>query len=430
MLEAISRYGPRVLPNTQQIISQCRSRGELVRGPQIQEFEDRFSQWMGGGYSISASYGRMAFYYILKALELPARSEIIFPALTFWVVPEIARTLGLKPVFVDIDPDTFNMDAALLETVVSPATRAIVPTHLYGLPCDMDPILSVARRHNLRVIEDCAHALGATYQGRPVGTFGDASLFSFQTLKPLNTYGGGMAWVRNRNLAGRVTTLATAERWPDERRVMHRLRVGQLQRIFTRPRVFSWSAFPVLWAASFFKARPDVYLWESIRPLNPLPASYTERYSNVQAVMGLVGLGRLNQDTQTNQTHARIMEETLGNLPGVRVPKVPAGCTHVYYQQCIYVPDRDELVRRCIRAGIDVETLHVDHCPKIHALFGQPQSAFPRAERAGQTIQIPIYAGLSDLQVRRIATKVRQILQALHPQPSAAQELSPSDTPT
>src|SRR5258705_13404872 len=88
MLDAISRYGPRVLPNTQQIISQCRSRGELICGPQIQEFEDRFSQLMGGGHSISASYGRMAFYYILKAMGLPAGAEIIFPALTFWVVPE------------------------------------------------------------------------------------------------------------------------------------------------------------------------------------------------------------------------------------------------------------------------------------------------------------------------------------------------------
>ena len=424
MLEAISRYGPRVLPNTQQIISQCRNRGELVRGPQIQEFEDWFSRLMGGGYSISASYGRMAFYYILKALELPAGSEVIFPALTFWVGPEIARTLGLKPVFVDIDPDTFNMDPSLLQTAVSSATRAIVPTHLYGLPCDMDPILSVARRHNLRVIEDCAHALGATYHARPVGTFGDASLFSFQTLKPLNTYGGGMAWIRSCDLARRVKTLAAAEPWPDERRVMNRLRVGRLQRIFTRPRVFSCSAFPILWAASFFKARPDVYLWESIRPLNPLPASYTERYSNVQAALGLAGSARLNQDTQANQAHARIMEEMLGDLPGVRVPKVPAGCSHVYYQQCIYVPDRDELVRRCIRAGIDVETLHVDVCPRIHQLFGQLQTTFARAERAAQTIQIPIYASLSDPQVRRIATKVRQILQALHPQPSAVHELS------
>ena len=424
MLEAISRYGPRVLPNTQQIVSQCRNRGELVRGPQIQEFEDWFSQLMGGGHSISASYGRMAFHYILKALELPAGSEVIFPALTFWVVPEIARTLGLKPVFVDIDPDTFNMDASLLQSAISPATRAIVPTHLYGLPCDMDPILSVARRHNLRVIEDCAHALGATYHARPVGTFGDASFFSFQTLKPLNTYGGGMAWIRSRDLAARVRTLATAEPWPNERRVMNRLRVGRLQRIFTRPRVFSCSAFPILWTASFLKARPDVYLWESIRPLNHLPASYTERYSNVQAALGLAASVRLNQDTQANQAHARIMEEMLGDLPGVRVPKVPAGCSHVYYQQCIYVPDRDELVRRCIRSGIDVETLHVDVCPRIHQLFGQPQTTFARAEHAAQTIQIPIYASLSDTQVRHIGTTVRQILQTLYPQPSAIHELS------
>jgi dTDP-4-amino-4,6-dideoxygalactose transaminase len=139
--------------------------------------------------------------------------------------------------------------------------------------------------------------------------------------------------------------------------------------------------------------------------------------------LGLAASVRLNQDTQANQAHARIMEEMLGDLPGVRVPKVPAGCSHVYYQQCIYVPDRDELVRRCIRSGIDVETLHVDVCPRIHQLFGQPQTQ-ARAERAAQTIQIPIYASLSDPQVRRIATKVRQILQALHPQPSAVHELS------
>src|SRR5262245_6453924 len=424
MLEAIPRYGPRVLPDTQQIIKQCCELGELVRGPQINEFQDRFSQVMGGGYSIAASYGRMAFYYILKSMELPVGAEVIFPALTFWVVPEIARTLGLKPVFVDIDPDTFNMDASLLEGAVSPQTRAIVPTHLYGLPCDMDPILSIARRHNLWIIEDCAHALGATYRDKPVGTFGDASFFSFQLLKPLNTYGGGMAWVRNLELARQVRTLATSEPWPSERRVLSRLRMGQLQRILTRPRVFSCAAFPILWPASFFNARPDVYLWESIRPLSPLPASYTERYSNAQAALGLAGLSRLDEYTQANQAHARIMEEILGDLPGVRVPKVPVGRTHVYYQYCVYVPDRDEIVRRCIRSGIDVETLHVDVCPHIHQLFGRLQETFVCAERAAQTIQLPIYASLSEHQLRRLASKVRQIVQEMDQQLSPAQELS------
>src|SRR6185436_4634933 len=112
MLTAISRYGARVIPNTQQIIAECARRGELLDGPAIAEFEDVFSRRHDGRAAVTASYGRMAFHYILKALDLPAGSEVIFPALTFWVVPEMARVLRLKPVFVDVDCDTFNMDPA------------------------------------------------------------------------------------------------------------------------------------------------------------------------------------------------------------------------------------------------------------------------------------------------------------------------------
>src|SRR5207244_11854659 len=110
--------------------------------------------------------------YILKALDLPRGSEIIFPALTFWVVPEMARVLGFRPVFVDIDAATFNIDPAKIEAAITANSRVIVPTHLYGQPCDMDPIMKIARAHDLAIVEDCAHALGATYKGRKVGTFG------------------------------------------------------------------------------------------------------------------------------------------------------------------------------------------------------------------------------------------------------------------
>src|SRR5947199_9804138 len=108
----------------------------------------------------SASYGRMAFYYTLKALDLPRDSEIIFPALTFWVVPEMARVLGFRPKFVDIDPETFNIDPVKMEAAITPNTRVVVPTHLYGQPCEMEPITAAARTHGVFVIEDCAHALG------------------------------------------------------------------------------------------------------------------------------------------------------------------------------------------------------------------------------------------------------------------------------
>src|SRR5437868_10318044 len=200
MLTAISRYGARVVPNTEELVAACKVRGEFIQGAQIAEFEDAFARRAGGGIAVTAAYGRMAFYYMLKALDLPAGSEIIFPSLTFWVVPELARVAGLKVVFADVDPKTFNLDPVSVERMITDRTRAIVPTHLYGLPCDMEAILRVAERHNLYVIEDCAHALGARYRGRPVGTFGHAAFFSFQALKPLNTFGGGMALVQDPQL--------------------------------------------------------------------------------------------------------------------------------------------------------------------------------------------------------------------------------------
>ena len=414
MLTAISRYGARVLSNTEQLVAGCKARGELIQGPQIAEFEAAFARRAGidPPHAIAASYGRMAFSYILRALNLPPGSEIVVPALTFWVVPELARAAGLKVVFADVDPATFTLDPSAFERAVTPGTRAVVPTHLYGLPCDMEAIMAIASRHNITVIEDCAHALGATCEGKPVGTFGDAGFFSFQTLKPLNCYGGGLALVRDATLAARVRALAEAEPWPDARRIENRLAVGKLQRIFIKPWVFTISAFPILWASSLVGANPDVYLWEKIRSLRPLPDSYTERFPNVQAVLGLAALEMLDGWTERTRRHARVMDQALGDLPGITVPQVPPKRTHVYYQYCVYGPQRDELVVRCVRRGVDIETLHVDVCSDLDLFAGAPvePSGAPGAHRASEAMQVPVYATLTEAQVERIANVVRGVL--------------------
>ena len=414
MLSAISRYGARVLPDTEDIVAGCKARGEFIQGSQIGEFEAAFARraGMAPAQAVTASYGRMAFYYILKALDLPPGSEIVLPALTFWVVPALARVAGLKVVFADVDPATFTLDPAALERAVSPATRAVVPTHLYGLPCDMEAILAIAARHGLKVIEDCAHALGATHDGRPVGTLGDAGFFSFQTLKPLNCYGGGLALVRDPAIAARVRAIAEGERWPDEKRVANRLLVGRLQRIFIKPWVFTISAFPILWVSSLIGANPDVYLWEDIRVLDPLPEAYTERFPNVQAAIGLAALDALDGWTERTRAHVRVMDAALGHLPGIAIPQVPAGRTHVYYQYCVYGPQRDELVVRCVRRGIDIETLHVDVCSDLDLFAGarvEPPGT-PGAARASSAMQIPVYATLTDSQVERVARVVGGVL--------------------
>jgi perosamine synthetase len=414
MHAAISRYGARVLTNTEQLAAACKARGEFIQGPQIQEFEAAFARRHGldAASAITAAYGRIAFYYILKALDLPPGSEIIFPSLTFWVVPELARVAGLSVVFADVDPRTFNIDPDSIERLITDKTRAIVPTHLYGLPCEMDRIIDIAARHNLIVLEDCAHALGATYKGKPVGTFGTAALFSFQTLKPLNCYGGGLALVSDRAVAARVRQIVDALPWPSEQRVRDRLLMGRLQRIFIKPWVFSISLFPVLWVSALIDANPDVFLWEKIRSLQPLPEQYTERFPNVQAAIGLEALTHLDEWTAQARANAEYVTRTLTGVPGIQPPIVPPDRTHVYYQYCVYGPEgpkRDELVVRCVRRGIDIETLHVDVPPDME-LFGTVRAEADGARRAAQAMQVPVYAGLTREQIERVATTVRGVL--------------------
>jgi dTDP-4-amino-4,6-dideoxygalactose transaminase len=414
MVKAISRYGVRVIPNTMQVIDELKQKGQIVDGPHVAAFERAFASRFGHTRAVTTSYGRMAFYDILRAFDFPPGSEIIFPALTFWVMPEMARVAGLTPVFADVDPVTFNLSPRSFERAITARTVAVVPTHLWGLPCDLSEILDIASRNDLRVIEDCAHALGAKYRGRDVGTFGDAAIFSLQTFKPLNAYGGGIAVARDPELGRRVAALAAAEPAPDEKAIAHRLWHGRVMRIATRPPVFSWTMFPLMYACTRFHWSLDMYFWERIRPLDPLPAGYRQRMSNVQAALALEGLAHLDEWTARAQRHAARMSAILGSVRGVRVPSVPPDRTHAYYQYCAYVPSRDEVVDACLRRGIDIETLHVDVCTELD-LFGQPTGSAPGARTTTHTIQIPVYEGLEDDQLERVAAVVREAVREITP---------------
>jgi len=226
-----------------------------------------------------------------------------------------------------------------------------------------------------------------------------------------------MALVRDASLAQGVADLAGAEPWPSEAEVKQKLLMGRAQRILTRPSVFRWTLFPVLWVASFLRARPDVYLWEAIRPLAPLPSSYRRRFSNVQAVLGLEGLRHLDSWTEATVRHANLVTQLLRSVNGVLPPAVPDDRTHVYYQYSLRVPHRDNLVRRCIRRGLDIETLHVDVCTGL-PLFEQFRSSCPEAARAAQAVQLPVYSSLSDDQITWVGQTVREALSTI----SAASE--------
>jgi hypothetical protein len=215
-----------------------------------------------------------------------------------------------------------------------------------------------------------------------------------------------MAITNNRGVASRLAAAVAREHPPREADVLRRLQLGRVQRIAIRPSVFSASLFPVMWAASWINASPDVYLWEKIRPLDPLPVNYCERYSNVQAAIGLEGLAHLDEWTDATIQHARELNDALADT-GIETPAVPASARHVFYQYAIYAPRRDDVVRGCLRRGIDVESLHVDVCTRL-PIFENGHAPAPGAERAAQAIQLPVYASLKSDHIDRIASVVRE----------------------
>jgi len=412
---SIARYGVRSIPGEERELISAFRRGEAIEGPDLAEFERRFAAYHYMDYAITASYGRMAFYYILRALDLPPGSEVIFPALTFWVVPEIARRAGLKPVFVDVDPLTFNLDPKKIEAAVTARTRVIVPTHLYGQPCEMSAIIKAAQEHDLIMIEDCAQAVGARYRGRLVGTFGTASFFSFQMLKGINTYGGGMALMNDPVLAANVRRQASTEPPQTVRDLRKRFLTGYVARAAISPKAFTFWGFPLQALTSIF-GHYDLsrYLWEKIRPLDHFPRTYRQRYSNAQAILGLRGLAKLNELNARCVDHARRYNQGLSDCQAVRVPLVLSEDEHVYYQYCVYVSDPKLVSRRAIRRGVDFETTHVDVCSSL-PLFKEFSADCPGARTTEDALQLPVYSRLRTSDVERVLRVVRKITGDLAP---------------
>jgi hypothetical protein len=164
---------------------------QFILGPNVSALEAEVARYHGVPHAIGVANGTDALLLALRALGIGAGDEVITTPFTFIATAEVAGLLGAVPVFVDVDPDTFNIDPALIEKAVTKRTKALIPVHLFGQPCDMDPILAVAKRHGLKVIEDCAQAFGARYKGKIVGTLGDAACFSFFPSKNLACYGDG-----------------------------------------------------------------------------------------------------------------------------------------------------------------------------------------------------------------------------------------------
>ena len=182
--------------------------GWLTTGPKVKRFEEDFARYLGCSHAVAVNSGTAALHLALDAIGIKEDDEVIVPTMTFTATAEVVLYFKAKPVLVDCQRDTFNLDPSRLEAAITPKTKAIIPVHMAGQPCDMDEILSIAKKHDLRVIEDAAHALPASYHGRRVGTIGDITCFSFYATKTITTGEGGMATTENPEYAERMRVMS------------------------------------------------------------------------------------------------------------------------------------------------------------------------------------------------------------------------------
>jgi dTDP-4-amino-4,6-dideoxygalactose transaminase len=268
--------------------------------------------------------------------------------------------------------------------------------------------MKIAEKHDLIVIEDCAQAVGAKYRGQRVGTFGTASFFSFQLLKGINTYGGGMVLTHDVALSRSVQAQALREPPQTLPALARRFAAGYGARVAVSPKAFTFWGYPLQAAVSVL-GHHDLsrYVWETIRPLEQFPRTYHQRYSNVQALLGLRGLANLDRHNQRCREHAAQYTRGLVDCRNIKTPQVPVDVEHVFYQYCVYPSDSALLSQWAIRRGVDIETTHVDVCSKLD-LFKEFRAECPGAEATEKALQLPVYSRLRASDIDRALRIVRE----------------------
>lgn len=362
-------------------VVECLRSGWITTGPKTTRFEKDFADHIGGGVeAIAVNSATAGLHLAVEALGIGPGDEVIVPVHTFTATAEIVRYMGAHPVFVDVEPGSLNMDPSRIEAALTPRTKAILPVHYAGLACDMAPILDIARRHGLRVVEDAAHALPTTYDGAKIGALeSDATVFSFYATKTLATGEGGMLVTRDPALAKRARVMR-----------LH----GISRDVFDRYRA------------------GGAWYYEVVAP------GFKYNMTDVAAAMGLHQLRRLSEMHRRREEIAEIYLAAFADLPLQLPNRAPAGETHAWHLFPIRLDaaagiSRDELVDRLGQKaiGISVHYVPLHMHPYWRDSYHLKPEDFPVSTAAYESIvSLPIYSKMSSEDVERVVSAVRDAL--------------------
>jgi len=351
---------PQIGEDEKKAVLEVLDSGLIAQGPRVKSFEEAFAVMCGVKHAIATTSGTTALHVALLAHGIGAGDEVITSAFTFIASANSILYVGAKPIFVDIDPRTFNMDARKIEKAITKKTKAILPVHLYGLTCNMDEIMEIANKHGLAVIEDACQSHGAEFNGRKAGSFGTGT-FSLYPTKNITSGEGGMITTSNAEFAEKCQVIR-----------QH----GMRKRYYHDELGFNF------------------------------------RMTDIHAAIGLAQLKKLGLFNSKRQANARYLSE---NLQGVITPWVPEGQSHVFHQYTIRVPDgrRDALKEHLNKSEIGSEVYYPVPIHKQTFYIQELGNGdnLPETELAAQEVlSLPIHPGLSQRDLEKIVTSVNEFM--------------------
>jgi dTDP-4-amino-4,6-dideoxygalactose transaminase len=354
--------------------------GWLTTGVRTREFEESFRQAIGARHAIAVSSGTAALHLALEAIGVHDGDEVLVPTMTFAATAEVVIYCRARPVLVDCEPDTLNIDVDALERAITRRTRAVIPVHFAGQPCRMTRIQDVARTAGLRVVEDAAHALPAAYEGRPVGVIGDITCFSFYVTKPITTGEGGMITTADDDYAERMRILS-----------LHGISKD------------AWKRY----------SADGSWYYEILAP------GYKYNLTDLASAIGLEQLRKCQRFWEARARIAARYDEAFADLPEIRRPVCVPGVQHAWHLYVIQLETerlritRDDFIealkRRNIGTSVHFMPLHLH--PYYRRTFGYRPEDFPRATAIfARNVSLPIFPSMTDRDIEDVIAAVRQTI--------------------
>jgi dTDP-4-amino-4,6-dideoxygalactose transaminase len=405
----VPRKRPATIPGLWRYTARNMATRSLREGDALGEFESAISRRLAGREVAAVGSGRFALILLLQALEIPPPSTIIMASYNASCVPNALQAAGYNIHFVDVDRDTLHLDPKKLPKSPPEGSSALIVTHLEGSPVSMTRLTNWAKKHRLRVIEDAAHALGASVDGKPVGTLADGAIFSLGRGKHLNTMGGGLAVAGDASSGARLkqyaASLPTDSAWNIAKSVV----MEGVVATGTNPAVFRAIAAPPIRLARRWGLDPMGALFEDDKDrLEGVPFEWQRRLSNLQARFGVEALDGFDRSLSRRRAiAARLIAGLDGILP---IQQATRGADPAWLELTVLVKDRSTFQRALLARGIDTQQTWMDACDTLEAFNTASGGPCPVAREINmQALYLPTYTSLTDAQCDHIIHSVREV---------------------